>query len=130
VAHAGPCLAPLPSALPFLEHWAEALGSNAGILFESPGELEDVYRHLRGIFVVTDEEGQEFFFRYYDPRILRTYLPTCTPDELREFFGPVKCWIAEDEKAEGYCIYELCDGALSEIALGPDGSVTSNSGTE
>ena len=117
VAHAGPCLASLTSALPFLERWVEALGSNAGILFEAPADLELVYRHLREIFVVTDEEDQEFFFRYYDPRVLRAFLPTCTSDELRQFFGPIARWIAEDEKHEGYCVYECRDGALHESAL-------------
>ena len=46
--------------------------------------------------MVQDEGGQEYFFRYYDPRVLRKYLPTCTPEEVRSFFGPVRSFIAEN----------------------------------
>jgi len=113
-AHVGPCLIPLASPLPFLEKWTEALGGNAGVLFESASEFEALYRHLREIFIVTDEEEQEFFFRYYDPRVLRVFLPTCRPEELAEFFGPVSRWIADDDKAEGYCIYERSADSFSE----------------
>jgi hypothetical protein len=28
-------------------------------------------------------------FRYYDPRVLRVYLPSCRPSELETVFGPV-----------------------------------------
>jgi len=36
-------------------------------------------------------------FRYYDPRVLRAYLPTCSPAELNTFFGPVTAFITEGE---------------------------------
>jgi hypothetical protein len=119
VAHAGPCLALLSAPLQFLVPWLEAMGSNAGILFESSADLSTLCTHLREIFVVTDESGQEFFFRYYDPRVLRTYLPTCTADELRAFFGPVDRWFAEDESGEGVCIYEISAAVLAETTLKP-----------
>jgi hypothetical protein len=32
-------------------------------------------------------------FRYYDPRVLRVYLPTCWPAEVSTFFGPVSAFI-------------------------------------
>lgn len=57
-------------------------------------ELRD---HLRKIFIVNDEEGNEYSFRYYDPRVLRTYLPTCTGEEAKEFFGPIQRILVEAE---------------------------------
>ena len=36
-------------------------------------------------------------FRYYDPRVLRVYLPTCWPAELDKFFGPINAFIAGGE---------------------------------
>jgi hypothetical protein len=36
-------------------------------------------------------------FRYYDPRLLRVYLPTCRPAELETFFGPIDTFLTEGE---------------------------------
>jgi pSer/pThr/pTyr-binding forkhead associated (FHA) protein len=110
LAHVGPVVVTLDSPMPFLERWVDKAGAHVGVLFQTPAGLDDVCAHLRDIFVVTDEEGQEYFFRFYDPRVLRTFLPTCTPTELSEFFTPITRWICEDEAGTGYVSYEL-DGA-------------------
>ena len=50
-------------------------------------------RHFRPFLKVKDESGRTLVFRYYDPRVLRVYLPTCTDSEAEQFFGPVvKFW--------------------------------------
>ena len=105
VAHAGPILIPLEAEpLAFLEKWVEALGKNAGVLLQTSAELPALFAQLRHIFVVKDEEGQEYFLRFYDPRVLRGFLPTCTPDERAEFFGPVTRWIVENETGDAYLV--------------------------
>lgn len=109
LAHVGPCLAVIGEPSAFVQKWLEHLGSHAGVLFESAAHFEAVYAHLRSVFVATDEEGQEYFFRFYDPRVLRTFLPTCREDELREFFGPVERWIVETEDGSAFTSY-LLDG--------------------
>ena len=101
-AHAGPILVPITERVAFLSKWAETLGSNAGVLFEAPLDLDSIYPHLRHIFVVKDKEKQEYFLRFYDPRVLRGFLPTCTQEERAEFFGPVTRWISENEKGEAF----------------------------
>jgi hypothetical protein len=58
--------------------------------------LDVVRRHLRRFLRVTDERGKQLLFRYYDPRVLRIYLPTCTTAELETFFGPLVRFVAED----------------------------------
>lgn len=45
-------------------------------------------------------EGREVYFRYYDPRVLRLFLPTCTPEEINTFFGPVACFLMEAEEPD------------------------------
>lgn len=109
VAHAGPCLVELgeEDCTAFLQRWVEQIGRNAGILVSSPATLDDLFRHLRDIFVVTDEEHQEYFFRYYDPRVLRSFLPTCSESELREFFGVVSLWVMETDGAPTYEYWSL-----------------------
>lgn len=60
--------------------------------------------HLRKLLSVRTEDGRKLLFRYYDPRVLRAYLPTCTPEELAEVFGPVSQFFAEGSEAEG-CLH-------------------------
>ena len=117
VAHAGPCLVILDRPLPYLENWVESMGKNAGVLLQSSATLEALCVHLREIFVVKDEEGQDYFFRYYDPRVIRTFLPTCTDQELMEFFGNVTRWICEDETSEAYVSWTRKDSGLVSSAI-------------
>jgi hypothetical protein len=113
-AHVGPCLVVIGERSAFLRKWIDGIGSHAGVLFESSAPLDAVCAHLRGVFVAVDEDGQEYFFRFYDPRVLRTFLPTCREDELREFFGPVDRWIAETEDGSACTIFMLENSTLAE----------------
>jgi hypothetical protein len=39
-------------------------------------------------------------FRFYDPRVLRIFLPTCNAQEVFQFFGPVvNSYLAENDDA-------------------------------
>jgi hypothetical protein len=38
------------------------------------------------------------YFRFYDPRVLRSFLPTCTEPECAEFFGPIGRFVMEAEQ--------------------------------
>jgi hypothetical protein len=53
--------------------------------------------HLRTFLRVQDEAGRILLFRYYDPRVLRVYLPTCRADELRAVFGPIDSYLTESD---------------------------------
>jgi hypothetical protein len=120
LAHTGPYLVAIDRPLPFLHTWVEALGENAGILLQTNAALDALHAHLREIFVVTDEDGQEYFFRYYDPRVMRTFLPTCTAGELEEFFGVVDRWIVEDESGKAYQVWRREKGGLVHRAIATD----------
>ncbi len=95
-----PYLVPIDPAGGYLENWARRWGESAGILLVSNAEEEPLYQHLREMFVVQDEQQQEFFFRFYDPRVLRTFLPTCSPVQSQKFFGPVRTFVVEDAAGE------------------------------
>ncbi len=71
-------------------------GKSWGIFFTSTAFFEGVHRHFRRFLKVRDEEGKSLYFRYYDPRVLRVYLPTCDRSELFFVFGPVRRFFAED----------------------------------
>ena len=102
----------------YLESWISRLGKSAGILFIAASDPYKLYAHIRSIFIVEDEENQPFFFRFYDPRILRAFLPTCTLDQLDEFFGPVRVWICESAEADGCIAYIRGDqGQLQQARI-------------
>jgi hypothetical protein len=75
----------------FLSHW----GRSVGILLQSSASFNDVRKHLRKFLLVKDEAGVKCRFRFYDPRVLRAFLPVCTADEATEFFGPVVRFFGE-----------------------------------
>lgn len=114
-----PYFIPIDPETDFLAHWAARWGKNVGIFLISPAEPQKVFRHLRHIFVVKDEEDQEFFFRFYDPRVLRVYLPTCTPEDAREFFGPISAMLAEGDEGETLMRFTPVKGAPVQVTESP-----------
>lgn len=76
----------------------EGLGQSWGVLFYSHLPFAELYRHCRKFLLIRTEDNQELYFRFYDPRVLRIFLPTCTKEQLREFFGPIQYFLVEDEE--------------------------------
>ncbi len=72
-------------------------GNHWGILAITDVDTPTLRRHLRRFLIVYDSDGKPLYFRYYDPRVLRVYLPTCNAEELATVFGPVACYVLEDE---------------------------------
>ena len=77
----------------------EGWGDSWGVFLESSADMRRLKEHFVGMNMAKDEEGNEFFFRYYDPRVLRAYLPTCNQTEATIFFGPARSFVMEDEDA-------------------------------
>ena len=75
-------------------------GKNWGIYLTCNSSFQEVRYHLRHFLMVNMPEGTQAYFRFYDPRVLRVYLPTCTPEEINYFFGPIWRFAAEAEKPE------------------------------
>lgn len=77
-------------------------GQSAGVMVVSEADLETLRNHFRHFLMVLDEAGKAMYFRFYDPRVLRIFLPTCDAEQLRTFFGPVTGFLCEgDDAAEG-----------------------------
>lgn len=69
---------------------ARAWGNSWGVFLECEAKMAELRRHLRTLLMVRDPRGNQLVFRYYDPRVLRVYLPTCHRQELHRVFGPVE----------------------------------------
>lgn len=92
-----PWLVRLAADAPFTtELLQRGWGKSWGVFAIAAAPLEDVRRHLRRFLRVSDEQGKTLVFRYYDPRVMRVYLPTCNDAELRQLFGPIGLYLAED----------------------------------
>jgi hypothetical protein len=57
-----------------------------------------IFTHLRRFLLILSPEGQERFFRFYDPRVLAPFLEAGTDAEKRQFFGPISKFLAWDPK--------------------------------
>jgi hypothetical protein len=75
----------------------KAWGNSWGVFLRSDTGMQKLRRHLRGLLRVQDARGRKLVFRYYDPRVLRVYLPTCTRDELTTVYGPIDCFWTESD---------------------------------
>jgi hypothetical protein len=70
-------------------------GNSWGVFLKCDASLGQLRRHLRHFLMAQDPAGKPLVFRYYDPRVLRVYLPTCFGEELRNLFGPIQCFWTE-----------------------------------
>ena len=73
------------------EGWGRSWG-----IFLRVREPDMLRPHLRRLLRVEDETGRRLVFRFYDPRVLRRYLPTCTGEEVKQVFGPISHLLLED----------------------------------
>lgn len=101
LVHFAPYLVRLPQDSSLLRTLIEqGWGKNWGVYLTCDKPLQEVRRHLRNFLMVRIPGGTQVYFRFYDPRVLRSYLPTCTQQEVVEFLGPIGQYLLEDEKAE------------------------------
>lgn len=63
-----------------------------GVFLLSKLPLHDMKEHFRRFLMVRLPDGERWYFRYYDPRILQIYLSNCESPELQQFFGPVRAF--------------------------------------
>jgi len=96
-------------------------GKNWGVFVTSAQPLQDLRGHFRQFLMVKMPDGAQAYFRFYDPRVLRIYLPTCLPEEVDQFFGPIQNYLVEDE-APGTLLHFSNKGRgaeAKEIGLAP-----------
>ncbi|MEO7034540.1 MAG: DUF4123 domain-containing protein [Polyangiaceae bacterium] len=99
LADVAPHLVSLPQRSALLatllrDHWGD---SRVTFLF-ADADFKSVRRQLRRFLMVEDEQNKKMYFRFYDPRVLRAFLPTCTPAECMDFFGPIAWFVVETEQ--------------------------------
>ena len=91
-------------------------GNSWGIFLVSAASLATLRRHFRHFLLVHDTAGSELYFRFYDPRVLRTFLPTCTGTETKRVFGPVGVYLLEAENGEAVSFFSRRTAGTIRVA--------------
>jgi hypothetical protein len=94
-----------------------AWGNSWGIFLTSAASLEALRSHFRRFIMIQLPDGQNVYFRFYDPRVLGIYLPTCLPDEIRAVFGPVDRFLVERGDGVGAVTFRRDGDALIETRI-------------
>jgi hypothetical protein len=102
-------------------------GQSWGVFVITPADVSigQLRKHFRNFFQVQDEAGRRLFFRFYDPRVLSVYLPTCTQLEARQFMGPALRIIMEDPEPGmiRVCSLERSGVKMDEVSCDPGPAV-------
>jgi hypothetical protein len=99
LAETAPYLVRLEAGTPITE-WVltESIGKHWGIFAITSEQTSfiELRKHFRGMLRANLPDGESTFFRYYDPRICNIFLPTGDKIQLRDFFGQVTQYLAEE----------------------------------
>lgn len=120
LADVAPYLIRLEAGAPFVR-WltVENWGKSWGIFLRASVDFQAVRRRMRRFTVAATESGQTIMFRFYDPRVLRLFLPIGEPDQLTAMFTDIDAFLMEDEDAQGLISFQLIDGALRPVRYAP-----------
>lgn len=86
-------------------NFSEVINNESGlslvgsVFIECDSGMEAIVRHLQQ-FIYQVINGREYFFRFWDGRVLKKFLPTCSPVQLKEIFGPLKIFATDSESPE------------------------------
>jgi hypothetical protein len=94
---------------------ARAGGKSWGIFVQSEGEFEALRSQLRRLTMVELPGGDVVLFRFYDPRVLRTFLPTCDAAQAAWVFAGVGMYLVES--AEGLAVFSIPRGRAAHAAM-------------
>jgi hypothetical protein len=98
LAHFAPYLVRIPQKSPLLDTLVQqAWAKSWGVYVNCDVPLRDLRTHFRHLLMAKLHDDRIVNFRYYDPRVLRVFLPTCLPEEAKQFFGPIKYFLTEAE---------------------------------
>jgi pSer/pThr/pTyr-binding forkhead associated (FHA) protein len=101
LVHFSPYLVRLPAESPFLTTLIEkGWGKSWGVFVTCAEPLAALRQHFRHFLMVQMPDKKQVYFRFYDPRVLRIFLPTCSAEQISLLFGPIQYYIMEDENPD------------------------------
>jgi hypothetical protein len=92
----------LTAPLTFLERWSAEPGELRGILAQTATSFENLYAHLFNAFHVSNETGEQYYFRFFDPLVLRAFLSSASTPELERLLRPMGRVLIENPESEAF----------------------------
>lgn len=95
-------------------------GQSWGVLISSTASLPVVRRRLRRFTLARLPDGVgPVLFRFWDPRVFRTWMPLVEAADLGGWFTDIERWIVETDDGAGSLRYSLDRGRLVVETLPP-----------
>lgn len=94
-----------PASLDLLElGWGQAWG----ILLVAPRTLsmDRLRRHCKKFLRVRTEDKRVLMFRFYDPRVLSVFLPSCDAAQYQALLGPLRRIVVEVQEGDDWLVFE------------------------
>ena len=116
VGRAAPYMVPVAHAERLMNEWrARGRGRNWGLFVRADIPIPRLLQRLRILNLATLPDGSTALFRWWDPRVLRVFLPTCSGEDLAPWFDGVEEWVCEEAGGEEVRVYrrEAGSGRLS-----------------
>ncbi len=96
IAPVGPYLVDLATAPELLPHLVQrGWGKSWGVWMRTAQSFQQVRHHLRTLLTVRSAEGAKLLFRFYDPRVLGSFVRTASAVQRRELFGEIEAFLLE-----------------------------------
>ncbi|MDP3908197.1 DUF4123 domain-containing protein [Novosphingobium sp.] len=113
LAPALPWIAVLDPAEQLTQVWRDhGQGRHWGITLQSAMDLLHVKLQLKKFLNARLPDGRLVLFRFYDPRVLRTYLTAATPPERDPWFGGITRYSVEAAEPGVYHDFTVQHGQL------------------
>lgn len=92
----------------------EGWGRNWGMLTVVPEDtpFDSVLDHFRKFLQVRLPDERLVFFRFYDPRVQRLFLPSCDGAQTAELFDLPIAWICEGENGDALLVHTASGGTV------------------
>jgi pSer/pThr/pTyr-binding forkhead associated (FHA) protein len=100
--------------------FGEGWGKAWGIFAVSSADLAQMHRHFRKFLLVRGPKNEKLYFRYYDPRVFRVYLPTCNRQEMATIFGTISSYVMEGEDSSLVMTFSAGPEQVQCDSFGPD----------
>ena len=112
MAEVAPYIARLDADTEFTEWALSGWGEHWGLIAVASTPFRETRLHFRKLNIVNGPDNNPLYFRYYDPRVLRSFAPTCDAAYLKKLFGPVQRYIVEGPEPGSSISLALAEGAL------------------
>ena len=111
-----PYLVPLPLDSALLAAMTGAWwGRSIGIFLTSRASMTEVLERLREMLMVRTEDDRRMIFRFYDPRVLRAFLPIANPRQVSTLFGEGEIGAVACEGPEPHAVHVFTADAEGKV---------------